>query len=676
MRNFKIKIEYRSSRDDVSRDFFIPIMSEAILYRRAVGFFSSSIFAEISEGICSIADRGGKIQIVTSPEISAEDLRAIRAGYRRRLEDRSLVNYRSLKPPELLEALIADEILDIRIAHMKNGIYHEKFGLFEDRDGNCIAFSGSMNESRKAIRLNYESIDVFCSWIDRERVQLKRDAFDRIWNNLEPRIDVLEISDFDLNFTETPSPPKNLPIDLHDYQWQAVLKWLEQNGRGIFDMATGTGKTFTALTAISMLKEKLEDHLAIIVVCPYRHLALQWIENLERFNIKPIVGYSGSFQTDWESRLTKAIRDQKIRPEDRSSFCFLCVNKTFVSHQVQSLIDKIETPILLVVDEAHNLGSIGNLKFLDDRFTYRLGLSATFERYRDEFGTRNLFEFFGRKCIEYTLEDAIEAGNLCRYEYYPIVVYLSDEELEAYENLSREIAKCLIVGKNGDTKLNQRGEILAMQRSRIVAGAHEKLDALRDSIQPFIHDDGILIYCGSTNVEIDESEIRQIEAVTKILGNEFDMRAARFTAREDMEQRVMIREKFESGDLQAIVAIKCLDEGINIPRIKTAFILASTTNPREYIQRRGRVLRKSANKDIAKIFDFVTLPRNLDSVSYFTSDQLNRDLSLIRNEIARVKEFGRLSINSRLAWELIDEIQNAYPQTKFDQSSTDLEIDR
>ena len=224
--------------------------------------------------------------------------------------------------------------------------------------------------------------------------------------------------------------------------------------------------------------------------------------------------------------------------------------------------------------------------------------------------------------------------------------------------------------------MNQRGEILAMQRSRIVAGAHEKLDALRDSIQPFIHDDGILIYCGSTNVEIDESEIRQIEAVTKILGNEFDMRAARFTSQEDMEQRVMIREKFESGDLQAIVAIKCLDEGINIPGIKTAFILASTTNPREYIQRRGRVLRKSANKTIARIFDFVTLPRRLNSVSYFTADQLNRDLSLVRNEIARVKEFGKSSINSRLAWGLIDEIQNAYPQTKFDQSSTDLEIDR
>lgn len=208
-----------------------------------------------------------------------------------------------------------------------------------------------------------------------------------------------------------------------------------------------------------------------------------------------------------------------------------------------------------------------------------------------------------------------------------------------------------------------------MRRARIVAGASEKLDALREKIVPYIHDNNILVYCGATNVNdemgsLDESydgDIRQIEAVTRILGNEFGMSVAQFTSRENMETRAIIKEQFQRGDrLQAIVAIKCLDEGVNIPGIKTAFILASTTNPKEYIQRRGRVLRKAPNKPYAVLYDFVTLPRPLDSVSALTKEQAQRDISLVKNELSRVKEFGRLSQNPMDANNLIWEIQEAY----------------
>ena len=209
-----------------------------------------------------------------------------------------------------------------------------------------------------------------------------------------------------------------------------------------------------------------------------------------------------------------------------------------------------------------------------------------------------------------------------------------------------------------------------MQRARIVAGAQEKLFALKEAIQPYKHDNNILIYCGSANV-IDETseafnnsyegEVRQIEAVVNILGNDLGMRVAKFTSQEDMETRAMIKEQFQHGErLQAIVAIKCLDEGVNIPGIRTAFILASTTNPKEYIQRRGRVLRKSPNKAFAEIYDFVTLSRPLDSVSALTVEQAGRDKALVKNEIARVEEFGRLAINSMVAHNLIWEIQEAY----------------
>lgn len=189
---------------------------------------------------------------------------------------------------------------------------------------------------------------------------------------------------------------------------------------------------------------------------------------------------------------------------------------------------------------------------------------------------------------------------------------------------------------------------------------------MREQIKPYIHDNNILVYCGATNVNDDSvdssnSDIRQIEAVTKILGNELGMAVAKFTSKENMEIRASIKEQFQCGDrLQAIVAIKCLDEGVNIPGIRTAFILASTTNPKEYIQRRGRVLRKAPNKPYAVIYDFVTLPRPLENVSGLTVEQAHRDLSLVKNELSRIKEFGRLAQNSMIANNLIWEIQDTY----------------
>ena len=364
----------------------------------------------------------------------------------------------------------------------------------------------------------------------------------------------------------------------------------------------------------------------------------------------------------------KAILDQKLRPEKRF-FCFVSTNATFASTYVQDQINKIRSPILLVVDEAHNFGAHTYAKCLDDRFTYRLALSATLERHHDEEGTALLYDFFGKKCIEYLMERAIGEDKLTKYKYYPVVVHLNEDELEKYGQLSYEMSRCLTTGKNGKPKLNKRGEILALQRARLVAGASEKLTALREVIQPYIHDNNLLVYCGATNVLDDKSDytptdsgdLRQIEAVTNILGNEFGMKVARFTAEESMETRTIIKEQFQKADgLQAIVAIKCLDEGVNIPGIRTAFILASTTNPKEYIQRRGRVLRKASGKLFAEIYDFVTLPRPLDSVSGLTEDQAHWDLSLVKRELDRIMEFGRLSMNPMDSQQLIWDIKDAY----------------
>ena len=720
LKDHKVKSEYRSLIDNVVQDFYIPLLKEAVLYRRAVGFFSSSSLVEISKGIAQMASEGGKIQIVASPYLSDEDIEAIKKGYedRNHIIEKALLSqiaeepsdYYSMERLNLLASLIADGVMDIQIAYTEDksgiGMYHEKMGIIEDSYGDKIAFSGSNNESRTAMSINYETMDVFRSWGDEnetERVRLKENAFYSIWHDTEPNIKVLQfpnITDaliekykrkapnFDIDNTQfakrilayatmiNEGRASNQPIgarvpsdiELRGYQKEAISVWVGENYHGIFDMATGTGKTLTGLGAISKLSEDLDDVLAVIIVCPYQHLVEQWVEDIVRFNIKPIIGYSSSPQKDWKKRLAKAVRDQKLR-RDKSFFCFVCTNATFSSSVVQDEINKIQSPVLLVVDEAHNFGARTYARLLDDRFTYRLALSATLDRHRDDEGTALLYDFFGKKCIEYSLERAIDEDKLTPYKYHPILVYLNDDELEKYEQKSYEMSKCLIKGKDGKYKLNRRGEILAMERARIVAGASQKLDALREQIEPYTKDNNILVYCGATNVideksdysTTDESDIRQIEAVTRILGNEFHMEVAKFTSEENMETRATIKEQFQKGDrLQAIVAIKCLDEGVNIPGIRTAFILASTTNPKEYIQRRGRVLRKAKNKPYAEIYDFVTLPRELDAVSGLTMEQAQRDLSLVKNELARVKEFGRLSMNSMEANDLIWDIQEAY----------------
>ena len=719
LKDKKIKSEYRSLIDNVVQDFYIPLLIEATSYKRAVGFFSSSSLVEISKGIADMAKKGGKIEIVASPYLSDEDIQAIKEGYenRQKIIEGALIrqlsdeheDYYSMERLNLLTHLISEGILDIRIAYTdKNndiGMYHEKMGIIEDKDGNHVAFSGSMNESMTAMSINYETIDVFCDWKkgESDRVKLKENAFYSMWNNVEPSLSVLEfpkITDvliekyrkkapnFDIDHEQFErrmvdfrtmvcesgalyggSVGARIPddVELHGYQKEAIVDWVGENYRGIFDMATGTGKTYTGLGAISKLSEDINDNLAVIIVAPYKHLVEQWVENIVKFNMKPIIAYGDPVYKDWRKKFFKAITDQKIR-KDKRFFCVVTTNVTFASPDFQEKIDKIKSPILLVVDEAHNFGARSYARHLDERFTYRLALSATLERHRDEEGTALLYSFFGKKCIEYPLEKAIYEDKLTPYKYYPILVYLSELELESYEQLSYEMSKCMIKDKGGKYKLNKRGEILALKRSRVVAGAMQKLEALKREITPYKDDNNILVYCGATRVlddsdtsSDDESDIRQIEAVTKILGNELNMSVARFTSEESMEERALIKEHFQNGGkLQAIIAIKCLDEGVNIPGIRTAFILASTTNPKEYIQRRGRVLRKADNKSFAEIYDFVTLPRPLDSVSGLTIEQANRDKTLVKNELARIKEFGRLALNSMLANNLIWEIEEAY----------------
>ena len=710
-----IKKEYRSLLDSVAKDFYIPLLSCAVKYQRAVGFFSSSSLVEISKGISELAKNGGKIQLVASPYLSDEDIEAIKNGYAMRDQVVKEAIRREMtegKTPfekarlNLLANLISDGVLDIKIAFTEDsdrmGMYHEKMGIITDAEGNRVAFAGSMNESATAMTLNYETIDVYCSWKDEEdRVIAKENAFASIWNDTEPNIKIIDfpelkqeiiekykrsVPDFEIDKKEyAPDIDTVLHTDLgvyseygpkfpewfklHDYQDEAITEWQKRNYRGIFDMATGTGKTYTGLGALTTLSKNIGHKLAAIIVCPYQHLVEQWVEDILKFNIDPIIGYSDSSQKDWPKRLKDAIRDQKLKVRGKEFFCFICTNATFSSDYVQTQLAKIKSDTLLMVDEAHNFGAPYLSCLLYDNYKYHLALSATLDRHNDEEGTAKLYDFFGEKCIEYTLDRAIEEKKLTKYKYYPIVVTLTEEELEAYDNLSYEIGKCIMKGKNGKMKLSSRGEKLALKRSRIVAGAKNKLTMLEEVIQPYIHDKHILVYCGATKgleqnqdcTDVDSEDIRQIDAVTDLLGNKLGMEVSQFTSKESVEEREVLKREFSAGDtLKVLIAIKCLDEGVNIPKIKTAFILASTTNPKEYIQRRGRVLRLAEGKEYAEIYDFITLPYDTESVTSLTEAQVKRNSTLVKNELRRAEEFSRIAVNMVESASLIDEIKDAY----------------
>jgi len=698
LRDVTIKKEYRSLLDNVVRDFYVPLLSEAISYKRAVGFFSSSVLVEISKGIANLIKNGGHIQLIASPHLSEEDIAAIREGYsKREIIKASLL--KSLTMPKntfqadrlnLLANLIADGYLDIKIAmttaDSQFGMYHEKMGIIEDAYGNKVAFSGSMNESANALLLNYETIDVYTSWSeDFDRVQTKECSFISIWNDAEPNIQTMDFSDITdeivkkykrqpVDYTTLTTADEELVMDnvknsffvvpdtvsFYDYQKDAIDSWIKHSCRGIFDMATGAGKTFTALGSISKLSEILNGKLGVIIVAPYQHLVEQWVEDITAFGVKPIICYS---RYDWKKKLKDAVKDYKYKIIN--NFCAITTNATLATDSMQSILKNATGDMLIVVDEAHNFGTRRQMAAIPIDFKYRLGLSATIERHHDEEGTQRLYDFFGPKCIEYTLKQAIEEGKLTPYHYYPIAVSLNESEFDKYVEITDKVVSILRKNRNKD-EIPKAAEHLLIERARIIAGCQNKLEALKVAINPYKNKHRILVYCGATKVfsieekkDVDDAfDGRQIDIVTQMLGCDLDMIVTQFTSAEDSKERDVIKTAFANDNIQALVAIKCLDEGMNIPGIETAFILASSTNPKEYIQRRGRVLRKFPGKNYAEIFDFITLPHPLDAPRIISPTQA--ELSLIKREVERIRDFQELAENPYDSTLLLNELTRQY----------------
>lgn len=446
-------------------------------------------------------------------------------------------------------------------------------------------------------------------------------------------------------------------VELRKYQIDAMEAWLKHGCSGIFAMATGAGKSYTALACADKLAQRYGQRLALFIVCPYIHLVGQWEEDVVDWAPAPVIAHSKSPDKNWRESLIKAYK--RFR---NYGIPFVCIttNDTFAGSDIQSVVKRFapEQNVMLVIDEAHNFGSKRLSECLPLNISGRLALSATIERHMDKAGTQKLYEYFGEVCADFSLKDAIENDVLVKYDYHPIPVYLNEDELEEYKALTKQLARYL-VSEDGKTVISEAGRQILFRRSRLLAGASAKIPKLLSLLKDYKSSGNILVYCGAASVEDEDTGdiVRMIDKTTGLIESRLGMRAHRFTAEEGLEERRLIKKYFQEGIYQVLTAIKCLDEGVNIPGIETAFIMASSRNPKEFIQRRGRLLRKSPGKEKAVIYDFVTLPRRLEDA--LPSDY-ESDRAVIIGELARIQEFGSLSDNPLEAEKIKMAIMNAY----------------
>ncbi|MEA5551428.1 DNA phosphorothioation system restriction enzyme [Anabaena cylindrica UHCC 0172] len=451
-------------------------------------------------------------------------------------------------------------------------------------------------------------------------------------------------------------PKMPLSLQLRGYQRQAITSWFANNGRGTLKMATGSGKTITALSIASELYQQIGLQV-LVVVCPYRHLVSQWARECEKFNLIPILAFENL--RSWQSQLSTQIYN--LRSGSQGFVTVITTNSTLISDGFQSQLKYFPPKTLIIGDEAHNLGSPKLEESLPRNVGLRLALSATPERYFDDGGTQSLLEYFGAVLQpEFSLEDAIAQGALVHYLYYPVLVELTEAESIAYLKLTKKIGRSLLYRERensaaGDFEDNEDIKSLLMQRARLIGAAENKLTALRELMETRKDTSHTLFYCSDGCPETGQrSSLRQLKAVSKILGVDLGYKVSTYTAHTSLQERETLRCQFESGELQGLVAIRCLDEGVDIPAIQTAVILSSSGNPRQFIQRRGRVLRPHPGKERATIFDMIVLPPDLDR------ETIEVERNLLKKELRRFVEFADLADNAGQARMKLLALQKRY----------------
>lgn len=669
---------YDSEDYDLIREVQVPLLSQSQEYLRGVGFFSSGWLRLASNGIIPLIEAGGNARIIASPVFDTEDWEALKIGWsakndtilwrvlKRNIDDLAVSLQSDTR--NALAWMVADGVLEFRVAIPKDlnpmSYYHDKVAVFKDKNGDKVAIHGSLNDSVQG-SLNGEALSVFKSWETGQTayVEMHYSRLEDLWLDRSKQFRAHRIPDSILgdfielrSSTERPyrlAPCPSLGVQipspkctkrLRDYQNTAIESWIGASYKGIFEMATGTGKTITALAAATRAFEE-HGRLALIVLVPYLHLLEQWADNCRAFGFRPIL-CSGN-HSHWDIAVTSAIRDFNL--EVTSNICIVSVHHTASTPKFASSISRLPSyNTMLIGDEAHGLGAPHLQSALTNQAEMRLGLSATPRRWFDEEGTAALYSYFGETCYEYTLGEAI-GRFLTPYEYHPVLVSLNDEELDLYESLTQKIISVSDKAE-ASNDVDEQLKKLLLQRARIVYSAKAKLPALIEQIQSMLRKQkkkgdqptGILIYCAPG----------QHKEVLKAVSST-GLRCHEFVHYVNPKERQRLLSQFDSGEIQVLIAVRCLDEGVDVPTTRMAYIMASSTNPREFIQRRGRILRKAQGKERAIIYDFLVAP-----ATERINAQIGADISVLRREMPRFAEFSSAAINEFEARAAVHETLN------------------
>lgn len=643
---------------------------------------------------------------------------------------------------ECLAWLIRNNRLEIRIVAPKDGIgiSHTKTGIFSD-GVNKVGFDGSCNFSRSALIDNIESLTAFCDWDgnpasatidkikgefelvfggkdenvvfvpidkvktrivesfkDKELKDLLEDeyriiqqdianktlpksvikALDKAKNKVEIEIEKTKKQGETVEPIDFGEPSFPYESDPREYQKKAFENWKANNQKGLFAMATGTGKTITSLNCLLKIYKRNGYYKALILV-PTITLVEQWEIECKKFNFSTIIKVCSKYN-NWKSAVANLRLLEMTNADNDLSYIIISTYASFVRSNVFLELNQFpRNKLLLIADEAHNMG--GGLmaqRLSDIKYLRRIGLSATPERQFDDAGNRRLMDFFGcadSYTFEYSMAEAIQNGALCRYYYYPHIVRLTENEMAEYVELSKKIVK--IMGFH-DEENQERLKMLLLKRKRIIHKAANKLSAFQEIVRQRMEEKGNLkytlvyvpegnkpdnfeadIFDHSDTIASDPETEHLIDDFTRIVRDMDSHIIVRQFTSESADRNAMLKG-FADGSIDVLTSMKCLDEGVDVPRSELAIFCASTGNPRQFIQRRGRVLRTHKDKHFAIIHDLIVIPDNV-----FDEECYSLEKSLVESELRRVRDFALLSENLNDTDNELQEVLNHYNLSIF-----------
>lgn len=706
LNQIKFKPVYISKETPGPIDFFQSALNESTYLDIGLGYFSTAAFNVLSCGFARFISNGGKMRMYINQDLTEEDYNLLRRGKEPEFDKRLVSSFEQMKKTfsvynehffSCLSYLISVSRLEINIiVPISEGIAHEKFGIFKDDEGNKVSFIGSLNFTRSAFLKNQESIDCSCSWKGQDSIE-KIESYERrwqkVWSRQDPNVRVfdaplfcrevmkeypkrelneiiraeealikqikikqlMEQEEEILNNSAHRGPhfPDSYPNGPLPYQTEAYLNWKKHNSQGIFAMATGTGKTVTSLNCA--LEEYSNDGFYhLIIAVPSKALIEQWEKEVKRFGFGDNIILVGSMNPNWRKDIGTLRLHLSIN--DKLNYVIIVTYDSLVGKAFQQAIPYLSKNAILIADEVHNVGAAGTIPFFERMtITRRIGLSATPDRAYDEEGTQRVAEVFNESeppyVYEFTMEQAIfgPIKRLCHYDYYPRVAYLNDEEMAQYIKITRQIIM-LNVNDESPAELKQRRDSLLIKRKRILHKCAQKTQVFLDILQE-IGEERLkytFVYCPEGNkqdgdLSSDEAKRLIEEIIAEAKKRHPKKNFSVYLGETSSEQRRALLSAFEEGDVDAIFAMKCLDEGIDVPRAEIGIFLSSTGNPRQFIQRRGRLLRVHPDKVKAKIFDIIVSP-DFHSRHYDRS-VFELERQLVEKELIRVAHFAKLADN-------------------------------